>query len=257
VALGVAVLAEVFHLPWMFAWRGLIVEIGLVLENLALSFLLVRKLLRERREHRELLERHLDLELDFSRRLAQEADRNLRGTALDLHDGVGQELAGMSLYLRSVLKPLGNAELTDSVSKEMGRVMESVRATAQRIYPPELMEGGLKIALERFAARLASTGEIHVSVSGELPVATEQDALHWYRIVQEAVRNAQTHGRATRVEIELAEGRIEIRDNGLGVVHPLTEGMGMRAIRYRAEQLACRVELQTGTPGAILRVGPK
>jgi len=254
-ALGVSVGAELFHIPWMYKWRGVVVETGLTLENVLLSLLLVHRLVRERSEHRELLERHLALELDFSRRLAQEADRNLRGTALDLHDGVGQELAGMSLYLRSVLRPLGRPELTDSVSREMGRVMESVRATAQRIYPPELMEGGLTLALERLAIRLASTGELQVSVVGKMSVATEQDALHWYRIVQEAVRNAQTHGRATRVEIELAPGRIEIRDNGLGVFQPVIEGMGMRTIRYRADQLGCAVQLRNGAQGTILAVG--
>jgi signal transduction histidine kinase len=255
-ALGISMSAEIFHLPWLYEFRGIVLEFALTAENLSLSFLLVQQVVKERRDHHRLVEKHLALELDFSRRLAQETDRNLRGTALDLHDGVGQELAGMALYLRSVLRQVGTPELTDSVSSEMGRVMEAVRQTAHRIYPPELMEGGLRHALERLAQRLRSTGEVQISVEGNMPDPGEDAALHWYRIAQEAISNAQRHGKARRIAVRLSPGKLVVEDDGIGAPPEITEGLGLRGIRMRAELLGAQVRLESGKQwcGAMLSV---
>jgi len=255
-ALGVAVLAEVFHLPWMYAWRGVVVEFGLVLENLALSYLLVRKLLRERREHRELLARHVTLEQSFSRRLREEADRHLRGTAMDLHDGIGQDLAGLGLYIRTVLQQSGNPKVADQVSGEMARVMESVRASAHRIYPPELTQGGLRHALERLAARLDASDGLVLEIRGDMEGLSEEASLQWYRIAQEAVANARHHGGARRIVVELGPHRMDVADDGSGPPDRLQEGFGLRSIRLRAEALGCETAfLRREGGGALLRVG--
>jgi len=247
-ALAIAMFAEVLRLPWMYEHRGQVVEIGLVLENCALTWLLVRRVVQERRDHQELIERHLALELDFSRRLALESDRNLRDTALDLHDGVGQELAGMSVYLHTVLRGAGNPQLTESVSREMGRVMESVRRTAHRIYPPELMEGGLRDALGRLARSLTAKG-LEVRVEGVMPEPGEEASLHWFRIVQEAIVNAQRHGKAREIVVRLAPGRIAVEDDGLGCPAETQEGMGMRSIRMRAKMLGAEADLAPSVCG--------
>jgi signal transduction histidine kinase len=248
-ALGVAILAEVLHLPWMFAWRGVVVEIGLLLENLALSYLLVRKLLRERREHRELLSRHVTLEQSFSRRLSEETERHLRGTAMDLHDGIGQDLAGLGLYIRTVLQQSGNPKVADRVSSEMSRVMESVRASAHRIYPPELTEGGLRHALERLAARVGSSEGMSLEIRGSMEGLSEEASLQWYRIAQEAIANAHQHGGARRIKVDLAPGRMEVTDDGTGPAPGVQEGFGLRSIRLRAASLGCSALLEAGSGG--------
>jgi signal transduction histidine kinase len=253
-ALAIAMFAEVLRLPWMYEHRGEVVEIGLILENFALTLLLLRRVVQERRDHQGLIEKHLALELDFSRRLAQETDRNLRGTAMDLHDGVGQELAGMSIYLRTILKQAGKPELTESVSNELGRVMESVRQSAHRIYPPELMEGGLRHALDRLAKSLRVSGKVSVSIEGSLPNLQEERAIHWYRIIQEAISNAQRHGQARHISVRLMPGRLEVEDDGIGLPAQITEGLGLHSLRHRAALLDAELVLApspTG-PGALL-----
>lgn len=257
-ALAIAMFAEVLRLPWMYEHRGMVVEIGLVIENFALTWLLIRRVVQERRDHQALVEKHLALELDFSRRLAQETDRNLRDTALDLHDGVGQELAGMSVYLHSVLRGNADPRLTESVSREMGRVMEVLRRTAHRIYPPELMEGGLRLALERLARSLTSKGLV-VRVEGDIPDPGEEAALHWYRIVQEAIVNAQRHGKAHDIAVRLAPGRVEVDDDGVGCLPGVQDGMGLRSIRLRAKMLGAEATLALSAvgPGMCLTVSVK
>jgi len=256
-ALGVAVLAEVLHHSWMFAWRGVVVEFGLVLENIALSYLLVRKLVRERQDHRELLARHVSLEQSFSRRLSEETERHLRGTAMDLHDGIGQDLAGLGLYIRTVLQQSGNPNVADQVSGEMSRVMESVRASAHRIYPPELTEGGLRHALERLAARMGASEGMSLEIRGNVEGLSEEASLQWYRIAQEAIANAHQHGAARRITVSLAPGRMEVSDDGTGPCPGVQDGFGLRSIRLRAESLGCEAILAAGPDGGgHLRIVP-
>jgi signal transduction histidine kinase len=59
------------------------------------------------------------------------------------------------------------------------------------------------------------------------------------------------------VEVEWSADGLEIRDDGRGVPPAVLEGMGLRAIRYRAEQLGYQVELRNGSTGAVLEVGAR
>jgi signal transduction histidine kinase len=249
---------EVYRHPmWMFPNRGNWVRVGLCLENLGLSMLLVHILLQERRVILVALERHLGLELEFSRQLAAETDRSLRGTALDLHDGIGQELVGMGLLLRGVFREAGRPDLADDVALRMRRMMGAVRTSAHRIYPPELTEGGIRHALERLADRVREEGNLHVSVSGDMPGLAETDSLHWYRIAQEAVANARRAGGSSRVELRLEPGRLRVVADGHGARNLVDEGLGLRGMRQRALLLGCEVHLDCDPEkGCVLEVVP-
>jgi PAS domain S-box-containing protein len=80
-------------------------------------------------------------------------------------------------------------------------------------------------------------------------------ALHLYRIAQEAISNAVRHGGAQDVVILLRrhEGRVSmlIRDDGSGISQPLplTSGMGLRSMRYRAESIGATLEIRPGASG--------
>src|SRR5204863_4093551 len=75
-----------------------------------------------------------------------------------------------------------------------------------------------------------------------LPVEP-QKGLALYRIAQEAIHNAITHGQARRIEIELANDgdylRLRIQDDGVGFEAQTngTTGMGLRVMRYRAHSI--------------------
>ncbi|MCB9497006.1 MAG: hypothetical protein H6686_09010 [Fibrobacteria bacterium] len=247
VSLVLGVLAEVLHLPWMYEKRTILVACALVLENSALSFALVTKVIRERREHQRVLERLLELERNFADRLTVETERHLRGTALDLHDGIGQDLAAAGLWLRGVLH--GNPEVAEKVGSEMRKIIESVRQSARRIYPPELMEGGLRSALDRLAESWMRSGELRIEVRGDMPEIAESEAVAWYRIAQETVGNAVRHGRAREVLVEIEPGSMTITNDGSPFPGSPVEGMGLRGMRRRAQMLGCTMECGNSPTG--------
>ena len=112
---------------------------------------------------------------------------------------------------------------------------------------------GLAAALAELAARTAeATG---IAVSADCPEWVELPdhgtATQLFRIAQEAVTNAVRHGQPSHIRVTLLAQpnglRLRIRDDGLGIDDPLpvSEGLGIRIMHYRAGQI-----------GGVLHVGP-
>jgi signal transduction histidine kinase len=77
------------------------------------------------------------------------------------------------------------------------------------------------------------------------------NALHLYRIAQEAVTNAAQHGAAGQVSIALRfdaeRGLLRIEDNGNGF-NPATQqskGLGLRIMHYRAQMMAGSLRIES------------
>lgn len=248
-ALGLSLGGELVHLPWMYSMRGVVVEVAMCIENILLSLMLVWKVGLERREHQGLLERHLALEKAFNDRLVHATDQHLRGTALDLHDGVGQDLAALRIQAEMMGPGDVSGTFRSRFDAELARVADSVRSTAHGLYPPELHDGKVNTALQLLGERLRANAILELVVEGGLDGLSEPQALHWYRIAQEAIQNAQKHGKARVVAIRLQRDRMEIEDDGIGFPAPPQDGMGLRTIRTRAAQLGCQVRLAKGSRG--------
>jgi signal transduction histidine kinase len=171
----------------------------------------------------------------------------------DLHDGLGPSLAALGLEVDRLRNrvPSLHADQTDAelVSLRTGiqQTVAEVRRVVEGLRPPALDELGLGGAVQQLARRLDSP-ETRTSVQvGEhptLPAATEVAA---FRIAQEAMSNAVRHARATHVELTLmVEGGelvVTVRDDGHGRLEPREDGVGLLAMRERAEELGGSVRV--------------
>ena len=87
-----------------------------------------------------------------------------------------------------------------------------------------------------------------------VPRLGQEVAAHLFRIAQEAVNNAVTHGRAERIEISLrgtdGEGRLSVRDNGVGLPDEARQGggIGLHTMAYRARLIGGSLEVRRRTP---------
>jgi PAS domain S-box-containing protein len=198
----------------------------------------------------------------LERAILQAVNREQYRIGNDLHDGLGQELTGIALMLRSVAGrmqteyPALLPEI-DGITKLVSNAVESTRALARGLSPVNLERGGLKDALEGLAMHARELYGAKVTfghrVQGAKPLAPEL-ANHLYRIAQEAVRNAVRHGgaRIIRIHLSIARGkvRVVITDDGSGLpVHALeAPGMGLKIMRYRARMLGGEVRFETAEP---------
>ncbi|MEY2416086.1 MAG: two-component system, NarL family, sensor kinase [Ilumatobacteraceae bacterium] len=183
----------------------------LELIQIPLAWSMARRL-RSSQQERERLLRHA---IDAS-------DSERRRIASDLHDGVVQDLTGVSLGLAA----LGKAEQISSeqineASSSIRTSIKSLRSLLVEIYPPNLQEEGLESAIGDLLGRLSGRG-----IATQLDVDLDDLALDLdtssllYRTAQEALRNVASHSGAEQVRIVLraADERLHlvIDDDGRG-----------------------------------------
>jgi two-component system sensor kinase FixL len=176
------------------------------------------------------------------------ANRERRRLGADLHDGLGQELTGISLMLRSFAKRAGLATVEgapefDEIITLVNHAIQTARKMALGISPVALERGGLLPALKNLIAWSGDSYGIDVrlilSIRSPLRVG-ESAAAHLYRIAQEAINNAVRHGRGRRVRVTLRANRslisLSITDDGVGIAENTGRGagMGLKIMEYRA-----------------------
>lgn len=199
--------------------------------------------------------------------LAREEER--RRLQRDLHDGLGPQLATLSMQLDVARRLAAEgspeaAELLGRLSGETQAAIADIRRLVYGLRPPALDQLGLAGALREYVAgQNQGTSGTRVTVEAPdalppLPAAVEVAA---YRIAQEAVANCLRHAHATECLINLnvrEELSLEIRDNGRGLPSAVggresAFGVGLVSMRERAAELGgvCRIE---SAPGGGTRV---
>ena len=186
----------------------------LYLVQVPLAYSLARRLRARQREREELLRRAIDA-----------SDLERRRIAADLHDTAVQRLAGVSLSLAASAGTEGGdrAQTRQAFARAAAETRETIRELRTLlvdIYPPTLQRSGLLAALKDLVAPLQTAGiEVSLQVPDPIELPDDTEAL-LYRVSQEAVRNARTHGNATKVEVAVRREPhgvvLSVVDNGRG-----------------------------------------
>ena len=185
-------------------------------------------------------------------------ERTLIG--FDLHDGLGQELTGMSLTLAGILSKVPESagpfrEELRQVETSMRAAINTCRELAQGLSPTG--RGGLLGAVQELAARIEKLHALKVKVRTRGGDWGLDDAVadHLYRITQEAVTNAIKHGQARRIMISLASSPIgtlvAIVNDHHGSAAKSTDGMGLKIMRYRARLLGATLSIKKLSAGGM------
>ncbi len=195
---------------------------------------------------------------------ASEAER--RRIAGDLHDGVVQDLAGLSMSISAAAERTEDPELTQTLEEASTRTRQSIRQMRSLlvdIYPANLHSAGLQSALVDLLAPLAARG-VHTDavVDPHMQPSPEVEQLV-FRTAQEALRNVLQHARSSRVELRatLTGGvvSLHIEDDGVGFApeeaqQARTDGhFGLALLGDRAADLGGRLVIDSA-PGRGTRV---
>lgn len=196
------------------------------------------------------------------------SNREQRRLGSDLHDGLGQELTGLSLLLKGLEVQLARenspycSQIT-KISDLLAHAIQSTRSLARGLAPVNLERGGLPEALRHLAARCTDMYGLQCTFSGDqkLPELEEGAATHLYRIAQEATTNAARYARAKSLRISLhTTGRkleLSVADDGIGLAAGLaqgTPGMGLKIMEYRARMLGGTLTFEETNPGTRIQL---
>jgi PAS domain S-box-containing protein len=202
----------------------------------------------------------------LERAVLEATDREQRRLGHDLHDGLGQELTGISMLASALAsserragRPAadGIAQLEDLTR----RAIATCRGVARGLSPLGYASGGLIEALEEMMSLQRDTygGDARFKAIATAPLCLGADASdHLYRIAQEAVTNARRHGKAPVIQVTLdvqpTTVRLEVLDNGIGLPSPSAgpTGMGLRIMQYRAGMIGGRLTIGPGDRGGTV-----
>jgi len=213
------------------------------LVQVPLAYRLARNLRRSQEDREALLVKAVEASADERRRIAA-----------DLHDGVVQDLAGIS-YSLSAAADSADAHPSPTIRSTLRDAAIGTRESMRRlrtliveIHPPNLLASGLEAALRDLVSPLPSRGiDVSLDVADDLALDGETELL-LYRAAGEAIRNVERHARASTVTVRVAKddrrARLEVVDDGVGFTpaerqRSRTEGhVGLSLL----EELAARMD---------------
>ncbi len=188
---------------------SLVVLTGILI---GLAWRMARRLQQENTVRERLLHHALD---------SSETER--RRIAADLHDGVVQDLAGVTYALAAMADqaddPAARGKL-DRTAMTTRSAVRSLRSLLLDIYPQSLSEAGLNAALADLVSGLPPSMRGEVSMPDPVTLDDSQQSAI-YRAARESIHNAARHSAATQVQVGVrprSDGGavLTVRDDGSG-----------------------------------------
>jgi two-component system, NarL family, sensor kinase len=212
---------------------------------LTLAGRMARRLEGDRKEREELLKRAIEA-----------SDLERRRIAAHLHDGVVQDLAGVSYTLAGLqtrAQSAGDEEAGRRLARAAGQTRTAVgglRTLLVDIYPPNLVAAGLAAAIADQAGSLGPDVEVEQEIDQTGELAPEVQAA-LYRVAREALHNIAKHAGARHAWVTLRrrEGEVEltVRDDGTGFdgSHVPDGHFGLRLLEDLAESVDGRIDIRS------------
>jgi signal transduction histidine kinase len=229
-------------------------RLGVVLHNRELDATLQGTLADLRRSNAELRASRV--------RLVSAADAERQRIERNLHDGAQQHLATLGVNLRLAAgeieaDPSAARDVFARLAEEAREAAAVLRALAHGIYPPLLMNSGLREALRSAARRTPSPVSLSFEHVDRYPSDIEATV---YFCCSEALANAVKHAPGAPVHVRLVEHdgqlRFEIEDEGPGFDETTAErGHGLQNMIDRAGAVGGSLTIERGEAGGTRVVG--
>jgi two-component system sensor histidine kinase UhpB len=191
-------------------------------------------------------------------------DEERADLARDLHDEIGPHLFAVNVDAAMARRLIAEGRTTEArkqveaIQDAVGHMQRLVRDILGRLRPTELIELGLKAAIDELvvfwsARHPGISFTVQVPDDGAWPIAEEvRETL--YRVVQEGLNNAVRHGRPNRIDIEVSRseaGEIlaRVTDDGAPSGKPDGVGFGLRGMRERVAASNGRLTIERGPDG--------
>ena len=200
---------------------------------------------------------------ELAQKLISTQESTLRHISRELHDEFGQVLTAIGSMLRRAGNHLPDGSPPREELKEVQAIAQStldnIRTLSQALHPVLLEEAGLESTLDWYIPTVEHQAglTLHYEKTGK-PFPVETGAgVHVYRVLQEALNNVSRHSGAREAWIRLKFSanslELEVEDHGTGfVAEKMQRGIGLVAMRERAELIGGMLAISPRTPGGTL-----
>ncbi len=194
---------------------------------------------------------------------AQDAER--KRLALELHDGVGQDL----LVVQAGLKKLNGHDQSASskadlsqIIQDSSRILKELRRISHDMYPAAIEHLGIIKAMQSLFERFENSTQIGTQAKLDFDESRldGDTQLHVYRIVQVCLANIGRHSLAKKCVIEMNQTgdnlQIRMEDDGVGLKHEegstdSNHGLGLVSIEERVRIVNGKWQSDHGLLGGL------
>jgi signal transduction histidine kinase len=238
----------------------------LALELFAVNYRLLSVELKAREQAEQTVRDSEESLRRLTARLLQLQDAERRKFSRELHDSLGQYLAGAKMNVEIFAAQRNDSSLAEAVHL-LDEAIAETRTISHLLHPPLLDEAGLSSAakwyVEGFAQR--SGIEVKVDLPRDVSRLPKPVALGLFRVLQECLTNIHRHSGSAKAEValELLPDRVilTVRDYGKGIAPEVltifrtkgaNPGVGLGGMKERVRDLGGWLSLQPGAPGMIV-----
>jgi signal transduction histidine kinase len=201
-------------------------------------------------------------------RLLQMQDEERRKFSRELHDSLGQYLAGVKMNLEMFARTQPAAELLAAIQL-LDQSIAETRTISHLLHPPLLDEVGFSSAARWYVQGFSERSGIDVKLDmpddlGRLPKDFE---LGLFRVLQESLTNIHRHSKSAKAEVTLqslpGELILQVKDYGSGIPQDLLKrlrtkgaalGIGLSGMRERVRELHGHLDIQSSASGTLISV---
>lgn len=242
-----------------------IFHIGMVIETLIISFILIYRYRIDREEKNQYLKEKEELKNNFEKLMLQSKfeiqEQTLKNISQEIHDNIGQVLSLVKLNI-SKLKLYEKNKWDESIDDSnilLNKVIIDLRDLSKSLNTDYIQEKGLLSSIKYELEQIKKYGgfETELIVQGDEYRMEPQKELVLFRICQEAFNNIMKHSNATTISVKAIYGDalvLIIRDNGIGFnltekkMNGERDGLGLKNIYNRSALLggSCLISSDPG-----------
>jgi signal transduction histidine kinase len=200
-----------------------------------------------------------------NRRVIEAEEQERQQIAKTLHEDIGQRLGLLAVQIEQLKH--GSLEETDEIRthletvwKETVEILSDVKASAHELHSPRLEYVGIATVMRSFCTEFGERRDVEIAfTSHDLPVLVPSDtSICLFRVLQEALHNAERHSGTRRFDVQLYgmsdEIHLTVKDCGLGFnleAARKVRGLGLNRMQERLKlvkgNLSITSQLQRGT----------
>ena len=185
----------------------------------------------------------------YSQNLITNIEAERQRLAVDIHDGLGQNLLTIRNNILRTLKQKGIStkmqDTLDSLLDITTDTLEDTRAMSYNLRPPILNTMGLTVAIQSLVEKMRYSSSLKITLKMEQSVDNlihKDLEINTYRILQESFNNVIKHAKAKKIDLSILQKKdlleITFQDNGIGYDQNANiMGQGLLGIKERVALL--------------------
>jgi signal transduction histidine kinase len=204
----------------------------------------------------------------MSARILELQDSERRRIARELHDSMGQFLAGLKINLSRLgtTNPIDAPKLIGETLTLTDYAIQEVRTISHLLHPPLLEELGFLSAARWYVDEYGKRSQVKVSLLIDEPIERlpREVEIALFRVLQETLTNVYRHvaARAVDVRIMCRNGSVHltVADDGKGIAEEILTkfrggaalGIGLAGMRERLAEFGGQINVESSGAGSVV-----